>query len=82
MLPTYLIFDKIYASSYLTALYLKQFADTVKKVYVIGKYGLVEELKLQGFDVLWAQEHDDLNMDSKGFGQLETDEDIGAVVCS
>ena len=75
-----LFFPQIYASSYLTALYLKQFAPTVKKVYVIGKYGIVEELKLQGFEVLWAQDHKELSMEAKEFANLETDDDIGAVV--
>ena len=74
--------ETVYNSSYLTALYLKQYHPEVKSVYVFGREGVTEQLKEQGFDVEGGPEEDKVKMT---FEQSETyvlDKTFDAVVLS
>lgn len=76
--------DQIFSSAYATAAYLKMsnFKDRPKnKIYVIGHIGLVEELKLAGFETVWA--NDVIGLDHIALDKLsaiDIDPKVGAVL--
>jgi len=74
--------EEIFSSSFAAAAYLEQtqFAQTNKKVYVIGEVGITEELDLIGVPHLGGPTDNDKVPDMGPGGKMTVDEDVGAVI--
>lgn len=60
---------------------MKKNHPDIKKVYVIGMEGLVEEFRSNGYEVLDSKEHDAISIRTPiPYGKMEIDKDIKAVV--
>eukprot|EP00744_Colponema_vietnamica_P004800 GILI01007112.1.p1 GENE.GILI01007112.1~~GILI01007112.1.p1 ORF type:complete len:327 (-),score=72.51 GILI01007112.1:164-1144(-) len=73
--------EEVFCSSYLGAQYLKRQCPHVKKAYVVGDVGILEELRSVGIEPLGGPDHSPLTMDEAGFKKLAVDPEIAAVVC-
>eukprot|EP00195_Chlamydomonas_chlamydogama_P005338 CAMPEP_0202890220 /NCGR_PEP_ID=MMETSP1392-20130828/715_1 /ASSEMBLY_ACC=CAM_ASM_000868 /TAXON_ID=225041 /ORGANISM="Chlamydomonas chlamydogama, Strain SAG 11-48b" /LENGTH=310 /DNA_ID=CAMNT_0049573757 /DNA_START=74 /DNA_END=1006 /DNA_ORIENTATION=+ len=72
--------DEIYGSAYAAAAWLKQ-KKFQKKVYVIGEYGIVDEMASVGIRTLGGPEDAGKYVDfSSGDPHMEVDREVGAVV--
>lgn len=74
--------EEIFSSSFAAAAYLEQtrFANTGKKVYIIGETGIEEELSLIGVPYIGGPSDSDKAPNMKPGGALEIDANVGAVV--
>ena len=74
--------EEIFSSSFAAAAYLEQtkFAETGKKVYVIGEIGICEELDLIGVPYIGGPDDAGKQPDMGPGGKMEIDEDVGAVI--
>eukprot|EP01027_Heterolobosea_sp_BB2_P007195 GEZU01010724.1.p1 GENE.GEZU01010724.1~~GEZU01010724.1.p1 ORF type:complete len:327 (-),score=71.84 GEZU01010724.1:14-973(-) len=73
--------EEVYCSSYLAAQYLSLYHKHVKKAYVVGEGGIVEELKNHGIAACGASEDSNKTMSDADFVATKLDDDVGAVVC-
>jgi len=73
-------FEKVYTSSSLAAKYITVNHPEIKKVYLVGLWGIKEELESEGIIVLGSDQDNGKEMDLAKFDELAIDEDIGAVV--
>lgn len=71
---------QLYPSSYIAGRYLKENMPEIKKVYVFGMKGLVEELNNHGIATVGGPDDNDKKMTGAAFKELEVDKEIDAVV--
>lgn len=74
--------EEIFSSSFAAAAYLEQtkFAQTGKKVYIIGEVGICEELDLIGVPYIGGPDHSELQPNMTSGGRVDHDHDVGAVI--
>lgn len=66
--------DNIYSSSFVAPAFIKLHYPHVKKIYVVGMDGLVDETKEAGFEVIGGPEDNGKQMTEKDFLALQTTE--------
>jgi HAD superfamily hydrolase (TIGR01450 family) len=72
--------EDVYPSSYLAVAYLKLHEPTVKKIYVVGRDGIVTEAKKAGFEVIGGPSDDDKELfTEEDFVELEV-EDVDTIL--
>ena len=73
--------ERIYSSSYVAPAYIKEHFPEVKKLYVIGMEGLVEEAKAAGFEVVGGPADNGKRLASEHeFTQMPFEKDIDAIL--
>lgn len=73
--------DHVYTSSYIAALYAKQFHPDKKKVYALGIKTLADELRGVGFEVLSSQDQNQHhNIGYYNAKDVPFDEDIDMLI--
>lgn len=75
--------DRIFTPSYITAEYLRKFHPEIRKVYVVGKDGIKQELEIAGLEIEELEdfeEHSDKS--SEILKNFDRNREIGAVVVS
>ena len=75
--------NNIYTPAYITAQYIKKYHPEITKVFVIGKSGMIEELRLAGLQIAEIgdfEEHSHLG--SKFVKDFDKDHEIQAVIVS
>ena len=80
---TIAIQDEIYGSAYAAALYISSILRLPKsqKVYVVGTYGLEEELVEEGISFIGGTDPQDNIIGPFSLDNFVPDPDVGAVVC-
>jgi len=73
-------YEKVYTSSSLAAKYISVNYPGIKKVYLVGLWGIKEELQAEGITVLGSDQDNEKPMDLAKFDHIDVDEEIGAVV--
>lgn len=68
------------SSGLTTAMYLTHEHPDIKKVYVIGEQGLVDQLQEKGIECVGGPAETEITMTPEEYENYELDEDIGAVV--
>ncbi|KAF9391606.1 hypothetical protein CPB97_006110 [Podila verticillata] len=73
----------IFSSAFATAVYLRNILNfpADKRAYVIGESGIVDELAAVGIETTGASADNGIVMTHAGFGNIEQDPSVGAVVC-
>ena len=83
-LPSWLtpnLSDKIWnITNYTTAIYLKDAYPDIKKVYVIGERGLMDQLELEGIKCIGGADETEVSMTPEEYENYKLDEEVGAVV--
>lgn len=75
--------NKVYTPSYITAEYLKRYHPDVKKVFMIGKTGMLEELKLAGIETVETADFEEHSAaGSKIAQEFDVNHEIKAVIVS
>lgn len=75
--------NKIFTPSYITAEFLKRYHPEIKKVFVIGKQGMFDELKLAGLEIVENADFEEHSAAGSRIAQeFDKDHEIKAVVVS
>ena len=69
-----------YSSSVSTSLYLKQKYPEVKKVFVIGEQGCVDQLTQSGIEWIGGEEDPQIYMTGEEYENYKLDPEVGAVI--
>ncbi len=71
----------IYSSSYILSTYIRESFPDLKKVYVIGREGLITELKSLNLEVVGGYEDDFKKTSLNDTAKIEVNPDLEACVC-
>ena len=74
-------YENVYSSSYLTGKYIKEKFPHIKKIYLIGRESLKNQLEQFGLEVSGGPEDDEKKISKSEIKNLILDKELDAVVC-